>query len=289
MTTFEYESPRLTPLTGAGHAQAAHPSLTAPHSIADDALDDALMISTVAHDLKTPLAALQAVLGFVLDELLPHDEANGAAREQLAIARRVTHRMRGLVDDLLVRAVNGAPRLGIRPTLRDPAEMLAEAMELLAPSARERRIELTAVAETGLPSVRADGGRIGQVFANLGANALKFTSPGGRVHLSATSRAGVVRFSVTDTGCGISSRDLPKVFDRHWRADGIAGAETGLGLAIVKEIVASHAGTVRAVSRLGVGSRFSFTLPVACPPASVALPPGDRQNSNRHGVRRECI
>jgi signal transduction histidine kinase len=284
MTTFEYETPRLTPLSGAGHAQAAHPSLTAPHSNADDAL-----ISTVAHDLKTPLATLQAVLGFVLDELLPHDETSAAAREQLAIARRVTHRMRGLVDDLLVRTVNGAPRLGMRPTLCDPAEMLAEAMELLAPSARERRIELTAVAEAGLPSVKADGDRIGQVFANLGANALKFTSPGGRVHLSATSRAGVVRFSVTDTGCGISSRDLPKVFDRHWRADGLAGAETGLGLAIVKEIVASHAGTVRAVSRVGVGSRFSFTLPAACPPASVALPPRDRQNSDRHGVRRERI
>jgi signal transduction histidine kinase len=261
MTTFEYETPRLSPLTGVGHAQSAPAPLSAPSSISHDAV----MISTVAHDLKTPLAALQAVLGFVLDELMPADDANRAAREQLAIARRVTHRMRGLVDDLLEMAVNGAPHLSIRPTLRDPAEMLAEAMELLAPAARERRIELTAVAATGLPHVSADGDRIGQVFANLGANALKFTSPGGRVQLAATSRGGVVRFSVTDTGCGIAPSDLPKVFDRHWRAAGIAGAETGLGLAIVKEIVAFHAGTVRAESRVGVGSRFSFTLPAAPP------------------------
>jgi two-component system phosphate regulon sensor histidine kinase PhoR len=268
MTMLEYETPRHPPLAGPGPAQDPRVSRQAPHSIADDGLppsiaNDALMISTVAHDLKTPLAALQAVLGFVLDELLPRDDANAAAREQLAIARRVTLRMRGLVDALLDMTANGTPHLVIRPTLRDPAEMLAEAMELLGPSARERRIELTAVAEGVLPRVSADGDRIGQVLANLGANALKFTSPGGRVQLAAKSRAGVVRFSVTDTGCGISSGDLPKVFDRYWRADGIAGAETGLGLAIVKEIVASHAGTVEAESRVGVGSRFSFTLPAA--------------------------
>jgi signal transduction histidine kinase len=127
-------------------------------------------------------------------------------------------------------------------------------------------IELAVDVAQDLPEVWADHDRLLQVFENLVGNALKFTEPGGRVTIGATSREGEVLFSVRDTGSGIAAADIPHLFDRFWQAkreesDPSRGA--GLGLAIVKGIVDAHGGRIGVESAPGQGSVFSFTIPSA--------------------------
>jgi len=103
-----------------------------------------------------------------------------------------------------------------------------------------------------------------QVVTNLLGNALKFTRPGGRVTLEAGPADGQARLSVADTGAGIPSDELPRIFDRFWRGRKAAGvAGSGIGLAVVAELVRAHGGTVTAASTLGHGTRLIVTLPRA--------------------------
>lgn len=117
----------------------------------------------------------------------------------------------------------------------------------------------------------ADRGRLLQVFANLGGNAVKFTPAGGRVTLRtahADAAGDRITFAVTDTGSGIAPDDLPRVFDRFWQARGSARLGTGLGLAIVRGLVEAHGGRIDVRSVVGEGSTFAFTLTLAPPLAA---------------------
>jgi signal transduction histidine kinase len=112
-----------------------------------------------------------------------------------------------------------------------------------------------------LPKVWADPTRIAHVFANLLSNALKYTSPGGKVSVSAKADGGMVRFRISDTGIGIPGKYLPHIFEQFFRVpDQGPGTGAGLGLAIVKEIAEAHGGTVAVESREGEGSTFLFSL-----------------------------
>jgi signal transduction histidine kinase len=112
-----------------------------------------------------------------------------------------------------------------------------------------------------LPEVQADTTRINHVFGNLLSNALKYTSPGGKITLSAKADEERVQFSVSDTGRGIPSKYLPRIFEQFFRIpDQGKEAGAGLGLAIVKEIVEAHGGTVVVESTEGKGTTFTFTL-----------------------------
>ncbi len=115
-----------------------------------------------------------------------------------------------------------------------------------------------------LPAVSADEARIEQVLVNLIHNAIKFTLPGGRINISAKADGDKLIVSVSDTGVGISEDDLPRVFERFYKADRArAGGGTGLGLAIAKHVVEAHGGRIRVESVEGRGATFSFTLPLA--------------------------
>jgi len=105
---------------------------------------------------------------------------------------------------------------------------------------------------------------MGQVLINLLHNAIKFTPPGGRVHLSARQDGDRVLVSVSDTGVGIAAEDLPRIFERFYKADrSRSGGGTGLGLAIARHLVEGHGGRIWVESQEGKGSTFSFSLPVA--------------------------
>jgi two-component system, OmpR family, phosphate regulon sensor histidine kinase PhoR len=126
-------------------------------------------------------------------------------------------------------------------------------------------VRLALDAPDDLPRVRADPARVVQVLINLLHNAVKFTPAGGDVVLSARREGPAVRFSVADTGIGISPVDLPRIFERFYKVDrSRATGGTGLGLAIAKHIVQAHEGRIWASSAgEGAGSSFAFTLPIA--------------------------
>jgi signal transduction histidine kinase len=124
----------------------------------------------------------------------------------------------------------------------------------------------TVSVEKDLPEVEADGGRIGQVLANLLTNANKYAPEGARVQLAATRVGEEVEFAVSDNGPGLEEEQLEHVFDRFWRADSgetqsVGG--TGLGLAIAKSLVELHGGAISANSKPGEGATFRFVLPIA--------------------------
>jgi signal transduction histidine kinase len=137
-----------------------------------------------------------------------------------------------------------------------------------------------------LPIVWADPDMLTRVFDNLCSNALRYTPPGGNVAVDATQQGTMLRISVTDSGKGIPTAALPRVFDRFYRADVARQATTGgsgLGLAIVRAIVEAHGGSVFAENAPGAGARISFTLSLASASweqlsseATLPLPPGPR-------------
>ena len=142
-----------------------------------------------------------------------------------------------------------------------PQEIAMEAVESFRTAAKDQGVTLDLELPDDLPEIWADTTRVSHVFANLLSNALKHTPPGGKVTVSARAEENGVVISITDTGKGIPSEYLPRIFEQFFRVPD-QGTQTGagLGLAIVKEIVEAHGGTVSADSIEGKGSTFSFTL-----------------------------
>ncbi|MDH7489640.1 MAG: ATP-binding protein [Anaerolineae bacterium] len=217
------------------------------------------LVSDVAHELRTPLSVLQGNLRAILDDVYPLN------KEEIARLYDETRILARLVDDLqeLAQAEAGALRFNIVPT--DIGWMLQAAAARFEPAAEAKGIRLACEIPDGLPAALADPDRVSQILNNLITNALRHTPEGGQITVSATTREGFVEVSVADTGEGIAPEDLPRVFDRFWRADrsrSRAGGGAGLGLAIVRALVEAQGGRVRAFSEgLGKGSVFSFTLP----------------------------
>ncbi|MHB9091508.1 MAG: sensor histidine kinase, partial [Chloroflexota bacterium] len=146
-----------------------------------------------------------------------------------------------------------------------PEDLVRRAMERLSPLAERAGVLLEVPETLDLPDVLADRERISQVLTNVVHNAIKFTPPGGRVSITARVSGRNLAFAVADSGIGIADEDLPRIFERFYKADRArASGGTGLGLAIAKHLVQAHGGTIWAESRgPGRGSVFTFTLPVA--------------------------
>lgn len=223
------------------------------------------MVAVVSHDLKNPISTIQMAVTFLLEIVVPDDEAHAAERKHLGAIRRSTEGMYRLIHDLLDLAAFEAGQLHIAPSPTPIEVLLNDAVELLSPLATGKGVELISDIPSDLPPVDADRARVIQVFSNIGGNAIKFTPEGGRVVLSAAPRGSAVEFSVCDTGPGIPAEDLPHIFDRYWQANKKAHVGSGLGLAIAKGIVKGHGGEIRAESNPGRGSCLAFTLRVAPP------------------------
>ena len=217
------------------------------------------VISTVSHQLKTPLTSIRMAIHLLLDEktgmlTLKQEDLLVAARED-------ADRLHTIVEELLDigRIGSGKARMDLAPL--SPQRMVLEGSEPYRSAARDQGVSLAVDVPEELPQVWADPTRIAHVFANLLSNALKYTPPGGRISLSAQAEEEVVRFNVSDTGIGIPDRYLPRIFEQFFRVpDQGPWTGAGLGLAIVKEIVEAHGGTVGVESREGAGSTFLFTL-----------------------------
>jgi NtrC-family two-component system sensor histidine kinase KinB len=217
------------------------------------------LISTVSHELKTPLTSMRLATHVLLSEKL--GPLNPRQMEMLIAAREDSDRLYRIIENLLdiSRMEAGRSELELVPV--NAEQVILDAVEKVRAAYLAKGIALTINVPGDIPSVLADTFRLESVFGNLLNNALKNTSPGGQVTLSAQTEAGTVYFSVEDTGSGIPNEYLPHVFEKFFHVPG-HGPErgSGLGLSIVKEIIEAHGGKVGVSSEPGKGTRFTFTL-----------------------------
>jgi signal transduction histidine kinase len=169
--------------------------------------------------------------------------------------------MNRLIQDLLDVARMEAGQLTVERAQLSAGGLIAEAVDMQRPLASSSSLELRVDVDPDVAEVWGDRNRLLQVFENLIGNAIKFTQAGGRITAGATSRDDEVVFWVADTGDGIPSEHLPRVFDRFWQATRTGREGAGLGLPIAKGIVEAHGGRIWAESTAGSGSTFFFTIP----------------------------
>jgi len=219
------------------------------------------MIADTAHELRTPIAVIQADLEALLDGYSKPDEAT--FRSLYKEMQRLTRLVNDLHDLSLLEA--GEINLELRAT--DMEALLQQLAATLGPNAQARGVTLKTLLEGDAGFVAyADADRILQVLHNLTSNALRYTLPGGQITLALERHADHIECSVTDTGSGLSPEALTLVFERFWRADkarGRQGGGSGLGLSICKKLVEAHGGQMTVSSAPGQGTCFRFTLPPA--------------------------
>jgi len=219
------------------------------------------VLSTVSHQLKTPLTSLRMSIHLLLQEEV--GELNVQQTELMVGAREDCERLVEMLDDLLDlnRIESGKGQLEPRPV--QPSVLVREGIESFLAEARDRNVTLTVTTADELSDVVADPSAVRHIFANLLSNALRFTMPGGTVKVGAGMNGNFVRFFVEDTGSGIASEHLTHLFEQFYRAPGQdERSGVGLGLSIVKELVDAQGGKVTSQSQPGKGSCFSFTLPL---------------------------
>jgi two-component system, OmpR family, phosphate regulon sensor histidine kinase PhoR len=218
-------------------------------------------VANVSHELKTPLAAIRGYAETLRDGAL--DEPPTARRFTDRILSQC-RRLQELLDDLLTlsRMEGVAP-----PHEREPVDLHAvirHSVDLLAPAARDKRVEVE-VEEEPVPPLYGDADGMERLLLNLLDNAIKYNRPEGKVTLRLSQRGGEAVLEVSDTGIGIPAESIPRIFERFYRVDkGRAREEggTGLGLAIVKHVAQAHGGQVEVESRAGRGSKFTVRLPI---------------------------
>jgi signal transduction histidine kinase len=219
------------------------------------------LLSDLGHELRTPLATIEAYVDAA------EDGVTVAGEDTWAVLRTQTSRLRRLAEDIaaISRAEEHQPDL--HPRRVAVADLVRVAVAEAQPRYTARGVYLREQVGVGAGDVDADPERMGQVLGNLLDNALRHTPPGGTVTVTADRDPAGVRLTVTDTGEGIAAEHLPHIFERFYRGDparhrGHGGS--GIGLAIVRAIVAEHGGRVSAASGgPGAGSAFTIVLPAA--------------------------
>ena len=218
-------------------------------------------VAVASHELRTPLTSVQMGVHLLLEgaagELADKQrEVLYACREDCA---RLDKLMRDLLDLSTLEAGESAPQL----TASRIGDLVGGTIERLRPQIESKNVNLQIDLPLDLPPVLADNHQIERVVENLITNAARHTPGGGEIKVSAERRGEHVAIHITDTGSGIPSEYLPRIFGRFVQVPGANAGGAGLGLAIAKRIVEAHAGQIAAQSEVGRGSTFSFTLPIA--------------------------
>ncbi len=258
---------------------AAHFNLMA-ETLARSAMLRRQMAVDIAHEIRTPLSLIQGNLEAILDGFYD------LSMDNIASVHEETLVLKKLIDDLHSLALAEAEQLRLEKQDVDVSELITHTVGRFRSKSVERGVCLIAELPSDLPKIQGDSQRLSQVLVNLLSNAFRHTTKGAKVVVSARSTSAkdvrafgkeqdvvgkaekkprFVHISVSDSGKGIPPEDLPYVFERFYRADrsrARSSGGTGLGLAITRQIVEAHGGRIRADSRIGVGSTFSFILPV---------------------------
>jgi two-component system, OmpR family, sensor histidine kinase BaeS len=214
------------------------------------------VVADVAHELRTPVAILQANTEALLDGVVERTP------EQIASLHEEVVRLARMVADLQELASAEAAALHLQKAPCDLAMIVEVVVDSLQPTFIAGQLAVRCHLTPAV--INGDPVRLHQITTNLLANAVKFTAPGGALDVTVTTARGLAILAVRDTGCGIPAEDLPHVFKRFWRGDaGAATPGTGIGLAIVADLVAAHGGGVTLVSTVGKGTCVTVTLPLA--------------------------
>jgi two-component system, OmpR family, sensor histidine kinase BaeS len=219
------------------------------------------LLADMAHEMRTPLATLEAYAEALADGVVaPGEPASAVLHAQTA-------RLRRLADDVAAVSRAEEHQLDLRPRRVDPAALVEAAADAAREAYARRGVRLETTVHPGLGPVHVDPDRLGQVLANLLDNALRHTPAGGLVRLRAEAGRGGVVLNVVDTGEGILPEHLPHVFERFYRADASRDRRrggSGIGLAIARALVEAQGGRIEAASPgLGQGASFTVTLPVS--------------------------
>ena len=212
--------------------------------------------TNISHELRTPLTLIADPVNYIIHD----DNLNSQQRSMLQIVQRNVLVLTQLVSEILdFRKVQNG-KMELRLSDFNLTESMKQWIKLFSVSAQKKHIAISMDAPDTIV-LRADQDKIERICYNLLSNALKYTSEGGEISLMAKEEDGRVMISVADNGCGISSDELPYIFDRFYQAKN-AGRGTGIGLAIVKAFTELHHGEVSATSIEGKGSTFTIHIPI---------------------------
>ncbi len=217
-------------------------------------------LSNVSHELRTPLQSISGFTKLILNGQVPDPTTQ---QEFLQIIDRETLHLDNLINSLLDMSRLESGRFQINKTLTPIRDTILDSLKSFHSLARDKDITLSEDIPPQLPEMEVDGERIRQVVINLLSNAIKYSNPGGSVTVKVKKHEKELLFLISDHGVGMSREALQHLFERFYRAENkLARGGTGLGLYITKQIIEAHGGHIRAESKSGEGSTFSFTLPL---------------------------
>jgi signal transduction histidine kinase len=214
-------------------------------------------ISSVSHELRTPLTAIKG-----WSETLNGIDDPEMIKKGMRVITNETERLSQMVEELLdfSRIQNG--RFTLMKSTMDILAELGEAVLIYQERAYHEQINIIYYEPDMLPFVYGDKNRLRQVFINIIDNAIKYSDPGDTVTIDAFEEDNMVVITITDTGCGISEADLPKVKSKFYKANH-SRRGSGIGLAVADEIINMHGGTLSITSQENVGTKVTITLPAA--------------------------
>jgi signal transduction histidine kinase len=219
------------------------------------------LVAWVGHDLRTPLTSIRVVVEALADGMV---EDPATVERYLQAAQHHIRSLSQLLDDLFDITQIEVGRMQLERHSSSIRDLISDTIEAFSTSARHQRVRLEGSSDRRVDPVFMDVPKIERVLANLISNALQHTPTGGVIHVSASEVPEAVRVEVRDTGEGIRSEDLARVFERFYRGKADRRREeggAGLGLAIARGIVEAHGGTISIESAVGQGTRVWFTLP----------------------------
>jgi signal transduction histidine kinase len=253
---------------------AVAPAPARPEAPAKKAVPQALRPSQhqvqaayLAHELRAPVTSIRLGLEGLAEGA--EDRLHDDEKKMLEIAIRNTHRLEGLVNDIMDYSKLAAGRMTVAKEPCDARALLDEAVDAMRAAAVAKGVRIVKDVAPGLPRCAAEGRRVVQVLINLLSNAIKYAPARGTVTVSASAgvreHEGTVLFRVKDTGPGLDAADLERVFGMFEQAGGAVkkSTGTGLGLTLARAMVELHGGRIWAESWKGCGATFCFTIPIA--------------------------
>jgi signal transduction histidine kinase len=233
---------------------------------AERTLDDARrnLVAWASHDLRTPLASLQAMIDALVEGVVDDPETVASYLQQ---SQQEIDRMSALIEDLFELAQIDAGGLELQREAASLSDLISDTLGAFAARAVERNLSLTGEVSPEVDPIWMAPEKISRVFQNLIENAIRNTGIGGEIHIRAGVDNGAVVIAVSDNGSGIPPEDLPHIFDRFYRGEksrsrqGYSSGGAGLGLAIAKGIIEAHGGRIWVESNIGQGTVMQFSLP----------------------------